>query len=89
MAPRPSPSSNDRDDSGAWWTQRVVTLRPKSNGIFIWTNKLRDEVPEIRDAKTGVVNLFVRSHSAALTINEVRSIHWSPYDRVGVVNADP
>ena len=20
---------------------------------------------------------------------EVRSIHWSPYDRVGVVNADP
>ena len=22
-------------------------------------------------------------------ICEVRSIHWSPYDRVGVVNADP
>jgi hypothetical protein len=21
--------------------------------------------------------------------SEVRSIHWSPYDRVGVVNADP
>ena len=21
--------------------------------------------------------------------NVVRSIHWSPYDRVGVVNADP
>jgi hypothetical protein len=21
--------------------------------------------------------------------NKVRSIHWSPYDRVGVVNADP
>ena len=21
--------------------------------------------------------------------DEVRSIHWSPYDRVGVVNADP
>jgi hypothetical protein len=20
---------------------------------------------------------------------QVRSIHWSPYDRVGVVNADP
>jgi hypothetical protein len=20
---------------------------------------------------------------------EVRSVHWSPYDRVGVVNADP
>ncbi|EEH58470.1 uncharacterized protein MICPUCDRAFT_56272 [Micromonas pusilla CCMP1545] len=22
-------------------------------------------------------------------VNQVRSIHWSPYDRVGVVNADP
>jgi hypothetical protein len=22
-------------------------------------------------------------------VAEVRSIHWSPYDRVGVVNADP
>jgi hypothetical protein len=21
--------------------------------------------------------------------DEVRTIHWSPYDRVGVVNADP
>ncbi len=21
--------------------------------------------------------------------DEVRSVHWSPYDRVGVVNADP
>ena len=23
------------------------------------------------------------------TIPQARSIHWSPYDRVGVVNADP
>jgi hypothetical protein len=22
-------------------------------------------------------------------VDEVRSIHWFPYDRVGVVNADP
>jgi hypothetical protein len=22
-------------------------------------------------------------------LTQVRSIHWSPYDRVGVVNADP
>jgi hypothetical protein len=24
-----------------------------------------------------------------MTTTEVRSIHWFPYDRVGVVNADP
>ena len=27
--------------------------------------------------------------AAAENADEVRSIHWSPYDRVGVVNADP
>ena len=26
---------------------------------------------------------------AANVADQVRSIHWSPYDRVGVVNADP
>ena len=26
---------------------------------------------------------------AGITATEVRSIHWSPYDRVRVVNADP
>ena len=29
------------------------------------------------------------STKAAAYVAEVRSIHWSPYDRVGVVNADP
>ena len=26
---------------------------------------------------------------ANFCVHQVRSIHWSPYDRVGVVNADP
>jgi hypothetical protein len=30
-----------------------------------------------------------RSLAARLSFIEVRSIHWFPYDRVGVVNADP
>lgn len=45
-------------------------MSPKSCGIFIWTNKLYEELPEIRDTKVGVINLFLRSTTAALTINE-------------------
>ena len=30
-----------------------------------------------------------RDWDAKLAATKVRSIHWSPYDRVGVVNADP
>jgi hypothetical protein len=29
------------------------------------------------------------SNDVSKTENQARSIHWSPYDRVGVVNADP
>jgi hypothetical protein len=32
---------------------------------------------------------FVPPYRRNLIDPEVRSIHWSPYDRVGVVNADP
>ncbi len=31
----------------------------------------------------------IRLHEFFHERDEVRSIHWSPYDRVGVVNADP
>jgi hypothetical protein len=29
------------------------------------------------------------SNDVSKTENQARSIHWFPYDRVGVVNADP
>ena len=32
---------------------------------------------------------LIRRVDARAAASEVRSIHWSPYDRVGVVNADP
>jgi hypothetical protein len=49
-----------RDAAASGWTQRVLTLTPKHRGIFIWTNKLYDDMPEIRDCRVGVVNLFLR-----------------------------
>ena len=55
---------------GDGWTQRILTLSPKSDGIFIWTNKLYEDFPEIRDAQVGVLNLFLRATDAALTVNE-------------------
>ena len=52
------------------WTQRVITLDPKSRGIFIWTDALRASLPEMRDVRVGMVNLFLRSATGALTVNE-------------------
>ena len=52
------------------WTQRVITLDPKSRGIFIWTDTLRTRLPEMRDVRVGMVNLFLKSATGALTVNE-------------------
>ena len=57
-------------DSESAWTQRVITLEPKSRGIFIWTDTLRASLPEMRDVRVGMVNLFLRSTTGALTVNE-------------------
>ena len=76
------------------WTQRVLTLSPKRRGIFIWTKKLTDEMPEIRTCKVGVVNLFLRATDAALTINEnadpdVRVDLEKSLDEIAGGDADP
>ena len=80
MAPDTQPSVAAGGDG---WTQRVITLLPRKSGIYIWTNKLYEEMPEIRDTKVGVVNLFLRATDAALTINE----NADPDVRVDLDNA--
>jgi len=48
-------------------------------------NKDLDE-GALRLVASGNLGAGMRQH---LSEDEVRPIHWSPYDRVGVVNADP
>jgi len=68
-APKDAPASSPAA-GGDGWTQRVLTLNPKRRGIFIWTDTLRKNVPEIASCKAGVLNLFLRSTTAALSVNE-------------------
>ena len=49
-------------------------------------------VPDVVVTNVGALPSYWRSEGkvgAAAECDEVRSMHWSPYDRVGVVNADP
>ena len=68
-APNDAPASSPAA-GGDGWTQRILTLNPKRRGIFIWTDALRKNVPEIASCKAGVLNLFLRSTTAALSVNE-------------------
>ena len=52
------------------WIQKTITLSAKSRGFHIITHDVLENIPEIKDFKTGILQLFIKHTSASLTINE-------------------
>lgn len=52
------------------WSQKTFTLPSRSRGSYLITDHVLQEVPEIRDYKVGMLNLFVQHTSCALSLNE-------------------
>jgi secondary thiamine-phosphate synthase enzyme len=52
------------------WIQRDVTLRPRPRGFHLVTGEVLDALPELGDVTVGLLHLFIRHTSAALTLNE-------------------
>lgn len=52
------------------WIQKEIKLAPKSRGYHIITEEILNEIPEIKDIKTGLAHIFIQHTSAGLTINE-------------------
>ncbi|KAJ5795313.1 hypothetical protein N7457_001912 [Penicillium paradoxum] len=52
------------------WSQKNFTLPARSRGSYLITDHVLQEVPEIRDYKVGMLNLFVQHTSCALSLNE-------------------
>jgi thiamine phosphate synthase YjbQ (UPF0047 family) len=52
------------------WSQKNFTLPARSRGSYLITDHVLSEVPEIRDYKVGMLNLFVQHTSCALSLNE-------------------
>jgi secondary thiamine-phosphate synthase enzyme len=52
------------------WVQRQFTLPPKSRGAYLVTDHVLKEVPEIRNFRVGLLNLFIQHTSCALSLNE-------------------
>jgi secondary thiamine-phosphate synthase enzyme len=70
----------------AVWIQREVRLEPRPRGFHLVTREVVEAVPELRDLRVGVANVFVRHTSASLTLNEnaspaVREDFRSWFDR--------
>ncbi|KAJ6787635.1 hypothetical protein PWT90_06621 [Aphanocladium album] len=52
------------------WTQKHFTLPAKSRGSYLITDHVLSSVPEIRNYKVGLLNLFIQHTSCALSLNE-------------------
>ncbi|KAI1143828.1 UPF0047-domain-containing protein [Hypoxylon sp. FL0543] len=66
----PTPAAVTATPSTMAWVQKQFTLPPRSRGSYLVTDHVVSSVPEIRQYKVGLLNLFVQHTSCALSLNE-------------------
>ncbi|SOE20428.1 secondary thiamine-phosphate synthase enzyme [Spirosomataceae bacterium TFI 002] len=54
--------------------QSEIKLKPYSRGFHIITDDVLHALPELKEIKQGILNVFINHTSASLTINE----NWDP-----------
>ncbi len=52
------------------WLQKEIHLKPRSRGFHLVTDEILRELPELREFKVGMMNIFLMHTSASLTLNE-------------------
>jgi secondary thiamine-phosphate synthase enzyme len=52
------------------WIQKEISLSAKPRGFHLITEELLHELPELRQFKIGMMNVFIMHTSASLTLNE-------------------
>ncbi|GMU96685.1 MULTISPECIES: secondary thiamine-phosphate synthase enzyme YjbQ [Ignavibacterium] len=50
--------------------QKEIKLKSRSKGIYLITSEILSEIPEIKDIRSGLVNIFLKHTSASLSLNE-------------------
>lgn len=62
--------------------QKEITLKSRSKGIYLITSEIISEIPEIKNIRVGIANIFLKHTSASLSINE----NASPEVRIDMDN---
>jgi len=52
------------------WLQKEITLRQREKGFHLITDEILSSIPELKNIKIGLLNLFLKHTSASLSINE-------------------
>ncbi|UUE56985.1 secondary thiamine-phosphate synthase enzyme YjbQ [Pectobacterium aroidearum] len=52
------------------WMQYEIRLKPKARGFYLVTDEILAQVTALRQINVGLMHVFIKHTSAALTINE-------------------
>ncbi|HEX2658213.1 MAG TPA: secondary thiamine-phosphate synthase enzyme YjbQ [Polyangia bacterium] len=52
------------------WYQVELRLRPRARGLHLVTDEIVSHLPQLKDIRVGLLNLFIQHTSASLSINE-------------------
>jgi secondary thiamine-phosphate synthase enzyme len=52
------------------WQQKDINLKARPRGFHLVTDELLRELPELRNIRIGMMNVFIMHTSASLTLNE-------------------
>lgn len=52
------------------WYQKEIKLKAQKRGFHLVTDEILSQLPELKDVKVGMLNVFIKHTSASLTINE-------------------
>jgi secondary thiamine-phosphate synthase enzyme len=52
------------------WLQKEISLKSKMRGFHLITEEIVLQIPELKEVRKGLVNIFIKHTSASLTLNE-------------------
>jgi len=52
------------------WIQKEIQLKARDRGFHLITGEVLSELPELRNFRIGMMNIFIMHTSASLTLNE-------------------
>ncbi|CAN6669361.1 hypothetical protein TRVA0_041S01068 [Trichomonascus vanleenenianus] len=75
------------------WNQVTFKLQPRTKGVYLVTDEIYSNVPQLKNYEKGMLNLFIKHTSAGLSINEnydpdVRTDMSNALDRIVPEDAD-
>jgi secondary thiamine-phosphate synthase enzyme len=52
------------------WVQKELSLKQRNRGFHLITSEVLEQLPELKNIKTGIAHFLIKHTSASLTLNE-------------------